>query len=268
MEAGGALDPTGGGWVSSPMTSHRLLNPARRPHRAPTLAVLMLALVATACETRRAPPPGGDGAPLAGAEGPEAPLTVDSVASWGSDTLWLPAAAAGPEVAYLSRGEQRVYVALDARDAVRHALDAYISVSTDLWRIRFPDDDPRVPIMPDDEAREFEEIPLSEWTATAAPSLGDERLLRGSLAVYMLRAGCVPTVAGIRPRSVLSASVPELSLRTVRPGGDALAAERFGVVGRAALHREKGCTGPADTVPLLGWAVDAQLPPPPPILRR
>ena len=151
---------------------------------------------------------------------------------------------------YLSRGEQRVYIDPDHRDTVQRLLAAYISVSTDLWRIPMPGDDPRVPIPPDNEDREFEAWDLWHWDPRAAPALGDVRILAAAPTHSSLQMTCVPV---LNDGGGWISATPFALTRLVG-GPHVPAVETFGEVTTGVRYPDRECNGEGIPVRILSWA--------------
>ncbi|HSG47360.1 MAG TPA: hypothetical protein VLA43_06010, partial [Longimicrobiales bacterium] len=155
-----------------------------------------------------------------------------------------------PPVAYLSRAHMRVYLDPAYRDWAEHRLAAYVSVTTGLWRIPRPEDDPRVPIIPGDALREFEVVDMGLWDPDMAPLEGDVRLRRGAPVAVRLELSCLPL-----PPGDAWISAPNLVVqRRDGPAGDG-GREDFVAVGTGTRHHGAGCAGAGEPVRLLTWAV-------------
>lgn len=156
----------------------------------------------------------------------------------------------------------RVYVDRQYRDQARHALNAYQSVSTGLWRIPRPGDDPRVPIPPDDALREFQVHDMSEWDPEIRAVDGDVRVLFGVRTRIRLQGGCeavLPADGWVR--------VPNLEVERAEDPGDPTRAEdpsssdpptgtvreTFRLLDDVPSYQDRACAGPAGTVRLYGW---------------
>ena len=99
-------------------------------------------------------------------------ITRPVLLPWADDAVRIAAPLSEPPLAYVSRESLKVYVDWTAREEIRGALVAHISVSSGLWRIPLPGDDLAIPVDAGDELREFEETHLGEWNPTMPPALG------------------------------------------------------------------------------------------------
>lgn len=158
-------------------------------------------------------------------------------------------------VAYLSRSRRRVWVERSLRDRIHRMLGAHISVSTGLWRIPLPGDDPRVPIPPGDEEREYLEVGMERWDPAMEPDPGDVRILRGEPVTVRVASGCVP-VPGDEGGGVVA--VPPFRLGSARAGGAGLVREDFAPVARGRRHRDPTCRGDGEPVEVLGWSAEPE----------
>ena len=152
-------------------------------------------------------------------------------------------------VAYLSRSERRVYVDRSARDWTERRLSAYVSVTSGVWRIPLPGDDPRVPITPGDAEREYEVVDLPEWDSVRPPGEGDVRLRRRERTEVTMQLACVPLASGGGWITSGPLSIPRRD-GPAGPGGR----EEFAVVGEARVHEDARCDGPGRRVRLLAWS--------------
>ena len=169
---------------------------------------------------------------------------------WADGMVYVDRDEAVDVVAYVSMASRRVYVDRAFRDRASWLLRAHISVSTWHWRIPLPGDDPSVPISPGDHVREFEELDISEWDPTVAPSFDDIRIVRGRPADHRISAPCT-TLAGGPEALALRAPI---TLRAVAPGSDETDREDFQVLGTAVLTGGD-CSDAGDAVQLVGWGV-------------
>lgn len=198
------------------------------------------------------------GTPAAGSDHGEGPRASDGAArrierpvllpfSENAVHLWAPPAER--PLAYVSMAAHRIFVERSSRDRVYWLLDAHISVSSGLWRIPLPGDDPRVPIVPDDRLREFEEQPMRAWDPTAPPAEGDMRILRGVPGRVRLELACAPLAGG-------GSWIGSDPLDFVRCAGGATDAcrEDFMDVGRAGRFADRRCAEPTGPVRVLTWA--------------
>lgn len=191
-------------------------------------------------------PPPRDGEEALTANGArEAP----QVATSGAGVRLLDAPGERP-FAYLSRAQRRVYVARDRRESAAVRLGAYVSVTTGLWRIRLPGDDPLVPVSPGDPLREYEEVDLRAWDPDMEPAEGDARLRPGAQVEVSMLLPCTPLGAG-------GASVRGGPWRFSRleGGGGPGGREEFRVVGTAYRSPGGGCAGDGAAVSVLAWAL-------------
>lgn len=173
-----------------------------------------------------------------------------SLRAWSDDAVHLTAPLPEPPVAYLSMRERRVYVDRSRRDRAERLLGAYVSITTGFWRIPLLGDDPRVPITPGDEAREFEEVDLALLDPEAPPALGDVRAFAGAPASLEVSLGCLPLEGGGGWVSAEAFGVERL----VAGEGDG-GREYFGVVGAGRLHGDAACEDEGAPVRILSWAL-------------
>jgi hypothetical protein len=139
------------------------------------------------------------------------------------------------------------------RDEARVRLDAYVSVSTGLWRIGLPGDDPKVPMVPDDALREFEEWDLRERDPGTRPTEGDVRVRGGSPAEVRIEAGCAPVPGG---EGWLTGG--PFSVVVLDGAGGGRGREIFKEVGSATLYRDAACAVEGPRVRVMGWVVSGQ----------
>lgn len=165
------------------------------------------------------------------------------------DAVHITAPAAEPPVAYLSRSDMRVYLDSGYRDWAEHRLAAYVSVTTGLWRIRRPEDDPGVPIIPGDALREFEVVDIGLWDPEMAPTEGDVRLRLGEAVSFRVELACVPLPA----EGAWVSGAPLVLARRDGPAGEG-GREDFLPVGIASRHDDPGCASEGRSVRLVTWA--------------
>ena len=99
-------------------------------------------------------------------------------------------------LAYVSRGQQKIFVDYESRISVSVLVAAHISVSSGLWRIPLLGDDVRVPIDAGDPEREFQEHDISEWDPDLLPEEGDYRVQMGSPIQTEISLECAPVLPG------------------------------------------------------------------------
>jgi len=198
----------------------------------------------------------GEGDPRFAGEGSTPPSVPDgdpaarpALAPGGAGTVHLLAPTATLPVAYLSRAHMRVYLDPPYRDWAEHRLAAYVSITTGLWRIPRPDDDPRVPIVPGDELREFEVVDLGLWDPGMTPTEGDVRLRLGSPVPVRIELSCVPLLTG----DAWVSAAPVIVQRRDGPAGEG-GREDFLGVGTGTRHPDPLCGAAGETVRLLTWA--------------
>jgi hypothetical protein len=146
---------------------------------------------------------------------------------------------------------RQLFVDYAYRDRASWLLRAHISVSTALWRIPLPGDPPRQPIMPGDEAREFEELPMGAWDPSRTPDSDDVRIVRGAPVLRTVDFRCVPLVdrgaeawlSGGPLETVVSDGSPADSMR-----------EDFRVVGTGLRFNERRCSTSGAAVQYVSWA--------------
>lgn len=180
---------------------------------------------------------------------PDAP-TRPLVRAWSGDAVLLASPPEAPPVAYLSLRERRVYVDRSRRDRAERLLGAYVSVTTGFWRIPLPGDDPRVPITPGDEAREFEEVDLALRDPETTPAEGDVRVSLGRPGAVEVALACAPVLGG-------GGWVTAEPFVVVRLDGDEGVGGReyFGEVGRGRRHDGPACDQVGTPVRILSWAM-------------
>ncbi len=156
-------------------------------------------------------------------------------------------------LAYVSRGEQKIFVDYESRISVSVLVAAHISVSSGLWRIPLLGDDVRVPIDAGDPEREFSEHDISEWDPGLLPEEGDYRVQMGSPIQTEISLECAPVlpergwVSG-GPWPVERCHNSELGL----------CREVFTPVGRGLKHDFKSyrtCAEKGQQVQFLSWIV-------------
>ena len=184
-----------------------------------------------------------------GGGGPPASVSRPILLPWSDDAVHLWAPVSERPMAYLSRASRRIFVEHEARDRVYWLLGAHISVSSGLWRIPLPGDDPRVPIVPDDIEREFEEQPMRAWDPAARPSEGDFRIRRGAASRTRIEFACAPLSGG---GAWLGAG--PLEIARCAAASDGACREDFMDVGTALRYPDRACAEPGRTVRLLTWA--------------
>lgn len=225
------------------------MTPDRRTFLRRAAALCCLATpLAVACGNRRDPDDaaGGDD---------EGILLDATLVAWSGTAVRLAATRPVRPVAYLSRSRRRVWTERSLRDRIHRLLGAHISVSTGLWRIPLPGDDPRVPIPPGDEEREYLEMGMERWDSSVGPGSGDVRILRGTPVPVRVAFGCEP-VLGAGGGGVVV--VPPFILRRGRGGEtgfeNGLVREDFGRVARGRRHQDTDCRNDGEPVEVLGWS--------------
>ena len=212
--------------------------------RAAALGLLGPVSGAVACGDPDRPEGGGAGGALAEPR----PLTRPTLIPGAGDTVHVVAPTAELPVAYLSRGDMRLYLDPAYRDWAEHRLAAYVSVTTGLWRIPRPEDDPKVPIIPGDALREFEVVDLGSWDPRMTPVEGDVRLRLGAPVPIRIEFGCAPLLG-----HDAWITAPDLVVRRrdgpAGPGGR----EDFAGVGVGTRHGDRECRTAGDEVRLLTW---------------
>lgn len=176
-------------------------------------------------------------------------ITRPILLPWSDDAVHMDAPPREMPVAYVSMGRREVYIDSAFRDQVYWDLRAHISVSTGVWRIPLVGDPPREPIIPGDTLREFEEWSEREWDATAPPSLGDIRIVRGVATPRRVDLVCAPLAGGgswfrAGPWEILQGGGPMESLLR----------EDFMSIGRGMRYADRDCTRPRGEVEVLTWA--------------
>lgn len=154
-------------------------------------------------------------------------------------------------VAYVSRAERRVYLDRDWRGRVHFLLGAYTSVSTGLWRIPLPGDDPLRPIAPGDESREFEVTGLDAMPPGLEPVPGDMRVRVGAPESVRLEGSCPGEGAGGTSEAPGLLGGPWTVARLDGPPG-AGGREEFVRVGAGRRADPTDCT-PGEPVDVLTW---------------
>jgi hypothetical protein len=184
-----------------------------------------------------------------GADGQAPDVTRPILLPWSDAAVHMDAPPREMPVAYVSMGRMQLYVDSAFRDQVYWDLRAHISVSTQVWRIPLPGDPPREAITPGDTLREFEEWSEREWDPTAAPSLGDIRIVRGVATPRRVDLMCAPLAGG---GAWLRAGPWEI----LQCGGStgSLVREDFMSIGRGMRYADRDCTRPRGEVDVLTWA--------------
>lgn len=177
--------------------------------------------------------------------GPPRPILIP----WGPNAVRLVAPPRERPVAYMSHRTMEIWIDLEFRDRVQHALSAHISVSTGLWRVPLPGDPSNIPIQAGDPLREFEEIDVREWDAEIEPTEGDLRIMRGGPSATEVRIECQPASGG----GTWYSAEPLRLFRCGPPSGE-LCREDLMEVGTASRFTDRDCTRPDGTVRLLTWA--------------
>ncbi len=174
------------------------------------------------------------------------------VREWSGDGLWLDSPLWEVPLAYVSMERREVYVDRAFRDRASWLLDAHISVSTGLWRIRLPGDPSREPITPGDEIREFEELDIGRWNPGAEPRVGDIRIVRGDHSLTRVSVACRP-VSGVEAGGERwwSATLFAVPVRAGAAGSSSR--QDFARVGIVATHPTVGCGQNADSMAVYGW---------------
>jgi hypothetical protein len=168
---------------------------------------------------------------------------------WGEDGVHLVSPPYEQPAAYVSMATRQLFVDFDYRDQVYWDLAAHISVSTGVWRIPLIGDDPKIPVTPGDELREFEELSMREWDPTARPVEGDIRIMRGRALPTRIDFTCAPLAGGgawyrAGPWDVLQCNGPN----------EALCREDLLVVGTGARYADRDCTRLVGPARVLTWA--------------
>ena len=193
-------------------------------------------------------------------------LTRPVLRPWAGDIVHLVAPPHELPVAYVSMTRRHVYVDHDHRDRAAWLLGAHISVSTALWRIPLPGDPERQPVVPGDEAREFEELPMRAWDPELAPAVDDVRIVRGRPASRRIELGCVPVV-GVASGADRWVSAAPFVVRVGAPtapgtrgvgtdaaGAPATVREDFRIVGRGLRHGRRECDEGGEAVQIVSWS--------------
>jgi len=212
---------------------------------AAAVGILGPAVAAWACGDR---PPTGRGTASETGPGDAVPMARPTLVAGKGDAVHVLSPAGDPPVAYLSRGEMRLYLDGAYRDWAEHRLAAYVSVTTGLWRIPRPEDDPRVPIVPGDELREYEVVDLVQWDPAMTPAEGDVRLRLGARRPVRVDLACVAMASADAWLTAPSLLVS----RRDGPAGEG-GREDFVEVGTGTLHADAGCKTAGDAVRLLAW---------------
>jgi len=152
-------------------------------------------------------------------------------------------------MAYVSVGRMQVFVDYDYRDRASFFLEAHISVSTGVWRIRRPGDPQDQPVTPGDLLREYEELDIAEWDPTMEPALGDVRLLHGGPGPVEIDFSCVPMEGD---RGWYSAG--PWRLQRCDPSRGEACREDFVELGVGERHPIRGCADPAAEARFVSWA--------------
>lgn len=134
---------------------------------------------------------GGAGTPVGAAPDGPLPITRPILRPGPGDAVHIVAPLRELPMAYVSMDRLQVFVDYDYRDRAHFLLDAHISVSTGLWRIRLPGDPEDRFVVPGDTPREFEEIDIAEWDPTMTPADGDFRVVRGTPEPVRIDFRCV-----------------------------------------------------------------------------
>lgn len=194
--------------------------------------------------------PPESGAAAVGTPSTDGPRVIDRpiLVPWADDAVRVLAPVSVLPLAYISRGEQRVYVDDRFRDRVVGMLDVHVSVSTLLWRIPLPGDASDQPLIPGDEEREFVVLPAREWDPSMEPAEGDFRILPGLGANVRLDFECAP-ISG-RNEWVSAGPVDYQQCDTSLPGE---CREDFQVVATGNRYADRDCTRLAGTVRCLTW---------------
>lgn len=168
---------------------------------------------------------------------------------FGEDGVRVVSAPREQPAAYVSMATRQLFVDYDYRDQVYWDLRAHISVSTGVWRIPLVEDEPKIPITPGDEVREFEELSMREWDPTTAPAEGDIRILRGRAVPVRVAFSCAPLAGGgawyeAGPWDMLQAGGPT----------EALCREDFRSIGMGARYADRECTQRVGPARVLTWS--------------
>ena len=193
--------------------------------------------------------PDGDG--VATAELVARPLLLP----WSDGVIQIAAPTVELPVAYVSMDRRQVFVDRAFRDRVSWLLDAHLSVSTGLWRIRLPGDATNQPVTPGDESREFEELDIRAWEPTMAPARDDIRIRRGSRISRRVHFDCVPMSGSIGTfdRSRWFSAGPWSADVCDGRAADTTR-EDFMIVGAGSQHSGRDCEGSGEPVQYIMWA--------------
>ena len=219
--------------------------------RAGVAALVVPAAPLLACAGERP----GAGADPAGGEHPMGDITRPILLPWSDDAVRMDAPAREMPAAYVSRARMQLYVDSAFRDQVYWDLRAHISVSTGVWRIPMAGDPPTAAVMPGDVLREFEELSEREWDATAAPTLGDIRIMRGTVVSRRVDIVCAPLAGGGAWFRAGPWDIPQCGGAT-----EGLCREDFMSVGTGMRYADRDCTRPRGEVDFLTWACPPPIP--------
>jgi hypothetical protein len=203
---------------------------------------------AAACADRPSGSPGSGGPasdPAADLRRVLRPVLVPGPA----DTVHIVAPSEELPAAYLSRGEMRLYLNRAHRDLAERSLAAYVSVTTGLWRIPRPEDDPRAPIIPDDALREFEVVDMGRWDPGMRPVQGDVRIRLGAPVALRMELSCIPLLTA----DAWISAEPVSIRRRDGPRGEG-GREDFVGVGVGIRHADRRCGTAGEAVRILTWA--------------
>jgi hypothetical protein len=223
----------------------------RRTFLRRATGALLAAPLAGEWACRPAPPAADDGAGTPPTVPEGQPIIRPVLLAAAPDAVRLVDPPRDRPVAYLSRAELRVYVDPDLRDVAERHLGAYISVTTGAWRVPLLEDDPRVPVTPGDQQREFEEVDLREWDPRMSPAEGDACVRVRDVARVRVECQCEPV---LQDETWVSGG-PYLIHRLNGPAGQG-GREEFRVIGLGSRHRDRACQDGGEPVRLLGWATD------------
>jgi hypothetical protein len=184
-----------------------------------------------------------------------APLTRPVLRAWADDIVHLVAPPHELPVAYVSMALRQVYVDYEFRDRASWLLRAHISVSTALWRIPLPGDPEGQPVVPGDEAREFEELPMRAWDPSLPPSIDDIRIVRGRAGMRPVEFGCVPLAGGEPDGRELWLSAGPLEVPVSDGAPDDTVREDFRIVGTGLRFEDRECSAAGDAVQFVSWAI-------------
>ena len=152
-------------------------------------------------------------------------------------------------MAYVSVARMQVFVDYEFRDRASFFLEAHISVSTGVWRIRRPGDPVDQPVTPGDLMREYEELDIAEWDPGMEPAEGDVRLVQGGPAPVTIDFSCTPMEAS----GGWYSGGPWRILRCDPLRGEACR-EDFVEVGVGRRHPIRGCAEAAQEARFVTWA--------------